>query len=320
MKYFLFCLIFLSGCGALEKYGRWDNVANGYTKITFSSGKQNYINIEEPWLSQQLEQNHAPLFVQVTGGVYIYIYGVEGNPVETNFFLKDEFDAISFTLPNGKYKIYSIAYLNSDLTGPVKCGFGDSKDTIIALTGGSKTIQIMLNDQNCADYAFSESNYTDAATGLFLPVIIDTCPSGQLAVISNATDYCYDSVIFSIRAKIRMFTGTHEKINDLQNTGVPQTACINLGGGNLPPIIRIPVGNITGAPRIPVYIMGYSALDCPEDKQRGLYIFNKTIISPGSLEINSPPSNVINSGPDEERRKIYKTDSNKTKLFLRDPI
>ena len=166
----LFVLVGIWGCGMLDNYGRREGAPEGYTQVNFSTPRSpvNLMDIDGRGLVQAMSG--------LPGGVMIYAMGTAANSFATNFFLSDELTRPPnpFQLPNGNYKFYAFGFGNLSL-GSVKCGLGEGGGDI-ALTGGSKTINITLSTAGCS--AGSPSPFAAAASfdgGQLKPLQVYSC-------------------------------------------------------------------------------------------------------------------------------------------------
>lgn len=275
-KYYawIIAVALLCSCGMIRsKFGR---LPGGYTTLNVSVPGADSGNSFLAWPS-------------VSGGIMIYILGIDGSPFATTIPLDPAGGTTAtanISVPNGKYKVYALAWEGSNkLEGQVGCG-RLSED--LQLTGGSRSINMTISnsvaDCNYTGFSpFSNSGYITFGTN-FPPITVTACNGVNTSGCVTASASYNTMSSAKIRAEGFIRVGNDFEPHPEFGT---QGVCASLSGSYFATNARIPVGNSSG----PDYkFLGTTIAFYPNNNTNCSGTPTKTVYFPGGL-VNGSSTN-----------------------------
>lgn len=231
----------LTGCGKFaDKFSR---INGDVTRVHFDNGRRGELHGESV----------------LNGGLMVYFLDV-GDMDRGRIFGVAHEDLIlqkSFLIPNGQYKVYAYGWAGTNpLEGQVKCGWGDNGQ-IIALTGATTTVNLLLSASNCSfggNSDFGVPNAADDPSNTNFDVMsVQLCDGSGYPCTVSTTGTWY--------VKAEMMAGVAVPPNQvqLQPEFALSSGCSSGGTGTISTPFRIPVGGTGFTPPIRLHVYGNSA-------------------------------------------------------------
>ncbi len=207
-------LFLLTGCSKFkEKFGR---LSGGSTSVRFG-----------------LEKNRGlSAMAALPGGVMVYAIDATGGAEDHGLAFSSEQlvnSSASLTLPNRPYRFYAFGYTGADLTGEVKCGFGNG-GADVNLDGREITIQFNLSVANCAQPGFmADADFHHSTLGVTSLELVSCENSHDLSAVLD-TDNCVSARgdMHNVRS-MRVFVNTYDPQGTDHMSGL-SSACIRGSG------------------------------------------------------------------------------------------
>lgn len=297
-----------TGCGALGDFSRLPS-SEGVTTVRFRG----------PAAQLDLASGVSAMSM-LTGGIFIYINGIDGTPFNGTFVIPDENVAGSLFLPNGAYRISAVAWSSLPFQGPIYCGFGDA-GAKIQLTGGTRTIDLTMSQALCSP-TIAPDYFAPAAwgsSGQIYPLEVVTCaPSAFSGISGSGSGACSSTNIGRIRSmRIELVNYKSDGYNwkELPSFSSP---CFDGGGGvyALTTSYLLPMGNTRRDPKFATRIVTFDATGCEQGAAptpTGTYFFPSGIFNTDTASVNGSGIGAIGASP----AKAYSNGTN-IQLFLRD--
>jgi hypothetical protein len=289
---------FTAGCGLVSSYDR-NEASEGYTEVRVS-GSSEQASFQFENLMNRFSLIRTAWAGALNGGLMVYLQGIDGTPFSGNFYLYDESDSRTFTVPNGKYQVYSIGYTTPKfgllVAGGPKCGFGNS-GLPVHLAGGDHTISIQMNSTNCGSPVFSMPDFVSG--GRFVPIQVVGCTQDGLNQVSSPYSTCTgpDQGIFnSVEFEMVHYVIKEGKAEFPDNGRTPIRACVDLVNGVSQYGIPAPVGGSSARLQIPTLIHVYNGTGCSANGLPvGHYGFFPDIISNRPSVMNPSFNQTVNT-------------------------